>query len=159
MTKNEFVPLTNREFILELRKKIEKIRDKINLNYSIKELQAVAKEVQEGQKVLEPINLYTFELDPLRDLKIYEIYIQLYAMYVDIYEIYQEEQRKGTSVKWLDDENRPPKMNKWKDKVNQAVRAIVLSGIGSGLVVGFEVLIKFILGHPSLPTSEDENLT
>jgi hypothetical protein len=75
--------------------------------------------------------------------------MQIFILYSNIYDIYKERLHKGNAVKWLDEKYKPMKEENWKNKLKEVARVIILGGLGSGLFVGFETLIKFVLGHPN----------
>ena len=146
--------MKNKTVITLLRKELNKIRDLINSEDRVPELTALAEKAKQGTLQLSPINVDTFNFDPSCEHNPCILYIRLYSLYELVQARYSAALRNGTASEWLKEEFVGPDEKRWQLSLKDALRAIVLSGIGSGLVLGLEALFRFALNHPD---DEDES--
>ena len=90
----------------------------------------------------------TFTFDPSYEHNPCILYISLYSLYEYVQDKYSEARKNGTEDEWLREEFSGLDEDRWRLSLQDALRAIILSGIGSGLVIGLEALFRFALNHP-----------
>lgn len=140
--------MNNRQVIDLLCKELTETRDVINSSNRIPELTALAENAKQGTLELSPINVDTFRFDPSYEHNPCIRYIRLYTLYEVIQARYSAARKNGKATEWLNEEFAGPDESGWRLSLKDALRAIILSGIGSGLIVGLEALFRFALNHP-----------
>ncbi len=140
--------MNNRQVIDLLQKELAKTRDEINSKGRVSELTALAEKAKQGTLELPWINVDTFRLDPSCEYNPCILYIRLYTLYEVLQARYSVARKNGNATEWLNEEFIGPDEMGWRLSLKDALRAIILSGIGSGLIVGLEALFQFALHHP-----------